>query len=145
MEPTSIRPCALRRCGAKEYQCTVELALQVIGGKWKPLILWRLGAEGVLRFGQLRRSMPAITQKMLTQQLRELEADGLLLRTVHAEVPPRVEYRLTAMGQTIMPLLEALCQWGHQYEQENGGGPVEVPAEMQPEALVAVQAAAHDS
>lgn len=108
----------LRTCGGKAYYCSIELALQVIGGKWKPIILWRLSQDGTLRFGELRRIMPNITQKMLTQQLRELEADGLVRRRVYAEVPPRVEYSLTDFGQGIKPLLQQLCDWGHEFEHE---------------------------
>ena len=108
--------CRRAKCLAgKTYHCPVELALQTIGGKWKPLILWNLG-QAVLRFGQLRREMPAITQKMLTQQLRELEADGLVNRQVYAQVPPKVEYSLTALGRSVMPVIKALCAWGVEYE-----------------------------
>jgi len=95
--------------------CTVELVLELIGGKWKPLILWRLGNDGRLRFSELRRQLPRITQKMLTQQLRELESDGLIHREVFAQVPPRVEYSLTATGQSLMPLLTTMCDWGKEY------------------------------
>lgn len=95
----------------------VENALRVIGGKWKPLILWHL-MEGTQRFGQLRRLIPGITQKMLTQQLRELEADRLVKRKVYAEVPPKVEYSLTEFGWTLKPVLDVLCEWGRRYERE---------------------------
>ncbi|HBR06604.1 MAG TPA: transcriptional regulator, partial [Desulfovibrio sp.] len=83
--------CDLKTLGGREYSCPVELTLQVIGGKWKPVILYHLGRRGTMRFGEIRKSMPSITQKMLTQQLRELEADGVVLRRVYAEVPPRVD------------------------------------------------------
>ena len=108
--------CGIKTLGGRTYHCPVELALQVIGGKWKPLILWHLGADGTLRFSQLKRRMPRITQKMLTQQLRELEADGVVERTVYAQVPPRVDYALTAFGATLKPVLEALCRWGAELE-----------------------------
>jgi DNA-binding HxlR family transcriptional regulator len=113
-------PCGRKRCRGKEYSCSMELSLAVIGGKWKPLILWHLRDVGTLRFSALRRTMPTITQKMLTQQLRELEADGLITRTVHAEVPPRVEYGLTEHGRDIIPILEALCRFGKQFEARFG-------------------------
>lgn len=113
-------PCGRKRCRGKEYSCSMELSLAVIGGKWKPLILWHLRDVGTLRFSALRRTMPTITQKMLTQQLRELEADGLITRTVHAEVPPRVEYGLTVHGRDIIPILEALCRFGKQFEARFG-------------------------
>ena len=91
--------------------CAVEAALRFIDGKWKGVILWHL-LDGTLRFNQLRRLLPGVTQRMLTNQLRELEADGLVHRRVHAEVPPRVEYRLTERGRTLEPVLSALKAWG---------------------------------
>lgn len=95
--------------------CTVEATLNLIGGKWKGVILYRLLTENVLRFNELRRMLPNITQRMLTNQLRELETDGLVHRTVYPEVPPRVEYRLTAYGQTLSPVIQALKVWGDQH------------------------------
>jgi DNA-binding HxlR family transcriptional regulator len=98
----------------KVYHCTVEATLDVIGGKWKPLILWALG-DRVLRFGELAKELPGVNAKMLTKQLRELEEDGVLKRTVYPEVPPRVEYAMTDFGRTLIPILQALCAWGTQY------------------------------
>ncbi|MCK9578864.1 MAG: helix-turn-helix transcriptional regulator [Methanoregula sp.] len=98
----------------KTYHCTVEAALDVIGGKWKPIILWALG-ENVLRFNELQKGLPGVNSKMLTKQLRELEEDGVIRRTVYAEVPPRVEYAITDFGKTLIPILEALCDWGAEY------------------------------
>ncbi|ADU61541.1 MAG: helix-turn-helix transcriptional regulator [Pseudodesulfovibrio sp.] len=109
--------CTLRHCGNKTYYCNVELTLQVIGGKWKPIIMYRLGDGGTLRFSEIKRSIPNITQKMLTQQLRELEADGVVRREVHAQVPPRVDYSLTELGLSVMPVIESLCRWGARYEE----------------------------
>ncbi|MDD1686792.1 helix-turn-helix domain-containing protein [Methanoregula sp.] len=105
----------------KTYHCTVEAALDVIGGKWKPLILWHLG-DDVLRFSELQRDLPGVNAKMLTKQLRELEEDGVIKRTVYPEVPPRVEYSITEFGKTLIPILQALCTWGAQYlgVDENG-------------------------
>lgn len=97
-----------------EYQCSMELTLELIGGKWKSLILWHLG-ENILRFSELKKALPRITQKMLTQQLRELEQDGLIRRFVYTQVPPKVEYSLTDAGRTILPILAAMCQWGLDY------------------------------
>src|SRR5262245_37891225 len=91
--------------------CPIRAVLDVIGGKWKPLLVHSLKA-GTLRFGELRRSVPEATQKVLTEQLRELEADGIVRREVFAEVPPRVEYSLTDYGRTLTPLLEAMSAWG---------------------------------
>ena len=109
-------PCGRKRCLGKEYSCSMELSLAVIGGKWKPLILWHLRDVPTLRFSALRRTMPIITQKMLTQQLRELESDGMISRTVFAEVPPRVEYTLTELGYSLKPVLDAMQRWGEQYK-----------------------------
>jgi len=107
--------CTYKYCGNKKYYCDVELTLQVIGGKWKPIIIYHLGLDGVLRFSDLKRIMPNITQKMLTQQLRELEVDGLVHREVYAQVPPKVEYSLTDLGQSVMPVIRSLCAWGGEY------------------------------
>lgn len=97
-----------------EYHCHMELTLELIGGKWKSLILWHIG-DNTIRFGNLKKCLPRITQKMLTQQLRELEQDGLVNRFVYTQVPPKVEYSLTAAGKTIMPVLEIMSQWGADY------------------------------
>lgn len=91
--------------------CPVEAALDKIGGKWKAVILFRL-FEGTKRFNELRRLHPNITQRMLTNQLRELERDGLVHREVYPQVPPKVEYSLTADGRTLKPVLSALERWG---------------------------------
>jgi len=93
-----------------EKRCPAGLAIDLVGGKWKPLILWRLSA-GTLRFAQLQRAMPEVTQRMLTLQLRELERDGLVRRDVFAEVPPRVEYSLTDAVDELLPILQALGEW----------------------------------
>lgn len=119
------QPCQLKRCGDKEYFCNFELALQIIGGKWKPLILFKLHKNGVLRFGELRRTMPKITQKMLTQQLRELEHDSMVHRQVYAQVPPKVEYSLTEVGRSFIPILEGMCDWGKLYEERFGSSTAE--------------------
>lgn len=99
------------RYGARSFNCPMELALDRVGGKWKGLILWHLG-DGTMRFNAMRRLFPGMSQKMLTQQLRELEGDGLLTRTVFDEVPPRVEYTLTDAGQAFVPILKAMNAWG---------------------------------
>jgi DNA-binding HxlR family transcriptional regulator len=90
--------------------CPVEAALDLIGGKWKSIILFRV-LEETRRFNELRRLMPGLTQRMLTNQLRELERDGLIERKVYAEVPPKVEYSMTLFGKTLEPVLMTLKQW----------------------------------
>lgn len=95
----------------KKYNIPVEAALEVIGGKWKVVILCHL-IKGKKRTNELRKLMPAITQKMLTQQLRELEEDGVILREVYNQVPPKVEYSLTEYGWSLKHILDLLCTWG---------------------------------
>lgn len=92
----------------------IHTYLSIIGGKWKPEILWHL-RKSSLRFLELQRSIPRITQSVLTQNLRELEADGLLTRTAYPEIPPRVEYELTDLGKTVFPVLDAISAWGRGY------------------------------
>lgn len=91
--------------------CSVEGTLNLIDGKWKIVILYKL-LRGTLRFNEIRRLIPAVTQRMLTTQLRELEADGLVTRTVYAQVPPRVEYSLSELGRSLEPVLMAMKAWG---------------------------------
>jgi DNA-binding HxlR family transcriptional regulator len=95
----------------KRYHCAVELAVDVVGGKWRPVILAHL-KEGVHRYGELRRRMPQVSEKMLVQRLRELEADGLVARRDLGTSPPHVEYELTAEGRSLIPVLQALHDWG---------------------------------
>ena len=94
--------------------CPVEATLDLIGGKYKALILWHL-SEGKLRFSQLRRLVHGATPKMLTQQLRELEANDLVLREVYPVIPPKVEYSLTELGKSLLPILVAMRDWGAEY------------------------------
>jgi len=96
----------------KPYGCSVEATLAVIGGRWKPIILFHLLQNEVLRFSELQRTIDGITQRMLAKQLRELEADEVIGRKVYAEVPPRVEYYLTDYGKTLEPMLLEMRQWG---------------------------------
>ncbi len=98
----------------KMYNCPVELTLNVVGGKWKVLLLWNMKG-GVKRYGELKKLVPGITHKMLTQQLRELEDDGIINRRVYEIVPPRVEYSLTERGDQLRPVLEMMGQWGMQF------------------------------
>ena len=92
--------------------CSVEAAIGLLDGKWKSIILWHLLEDDVLKFNELRKKIPNVTQKMLTRQLRELEEDQLILRKVYAFVPPKVEYRLSTLGTSLAPILVALKQWG---------------------------------
>jgi len=96
----------------------IEITLNLIGGKWKVLILWLL-KDRILRFSELKRKLPKITQKMLTNQLRELESDGLVHRKVYAQVPPKVEYSLTDLGKSFLPILKAMHKWGENFENKN--------------------------
>ncbi len=102
--------------------CPVSYTLRRIGGKYKALLLWHLTGK-TLRFGQLRRLVPEATPKMLTQQLRELEADSLITRTVYPVVPPRVDYSLTPLGESLFPILDAMYRWGSARMGEEGKTP----------------------
>jgi DNA-binding HxlR family transcriptional regulator len=104
-----------RRNFARRPGCAVEATLDLIDGKWKGVILFHLQA-GTQRFGELRR-MPGITQRMLTKQLRALEEDHLVIRKVYAEVPPRVEYTLSEIGESLRPVIETLRKWGESHQE----------------------------
>ena len=98
-----------------KYDWPIDATLDVIGGKWKPLIIYALNDE-TLRFSQLLDKLhPRVTQRMLTKQLRQLEADGLITRKVYTQVPPKVEYSLTELGKSLMPILDQLCEWGYEH------------------------------
>ena len=111
-------------CCGKEHQpitcCPVDATINMIGGKYKSLILWKLMTETTLRFSQLQKEIPTATPKMLTQQLRELEANGLIHRHVYPVVPPKVEYSLTNFGKSIKPVLESMYTWGCDYLNNQG-------------------------
>ena len=104
-------PRTRRHTGACSPGCAVEATLRLIDGKWKGVILYHL-LEGTLRFNEIRRRLASVTQRMLTNQLREMDADGLITRTVYAEVPPKVEYSLTERGRSLEPVIRALKTWG---------------------------------
>lgn len=108
-----------RHAGNARIDCPMEFTLDLIGGKWKGVILYRL-LDGTKRFGELRRLLCRISQRTLTQQLRELEQDGIVARRIFAEVPPRVEYSLTERGQTLAPVLSALMGWGIEDAAKSG-------------------------
>lgn len=102
----------------KQYNCFFQLATDMIGGKWKGMVLWALKKD-VKRNGELKRLIPKISQKMLTQQLRELEEVGIVKRIVYPQIPPKVEYKLTADGEKLIPILEELHDWGKDYAKNN--------------------------
>lgn len=101
-----------------KFTCPVEATISLIGGKYKAIILWHL-MNKTLRYSELHRLVPISTDKMLAQQLRELEKDGLINRKVYPVVPPKTEYSLTALGKTLVPILDALCDWGNEYLKQN--------------------------
>lgn len=103
----------------KAFNCEKELTLSIISGKWKMLILWNLGKSEKKRFGELRKLIPEITPRMLVNQLRELEEDYIIHRKVYPVVPPKVEYSLTKQGESLMPILEHMYEWGKNYMEIN--------------------------
>ena len=107
------------------YGCGLEAALAVVGGKWKPIVLWHV-APGPRRFGELRRMGTGISEKMLIQQLRELEADGVVVRRDFREIPPRVEYSLTEFGVSLGRALKPLCDWGREHMERIARSKAEV-------------------
>lgn len=122
---------------SKNQNCPVSATIRLIGGKYKALLLWHLTGR-TLRFNQLHKLVPEATPKMLTQQLRELEEDGLIQRTVYPVVPPHVEYSLTELGQSLFPILEAMYTWGSALMQKEGLTPecsmTEKPDSLPPSA-----------
>lgn len=103
----------------EEFYCPVKLTADIIGGKWKPMILFYLEG-GTQRFGELRKMIPGMTKKMLTQHLRELERDGIIHREVYAVVPPKVEYSLTKHGESLKPILKLMSAWGTKHRSRYG-------------------------
>nr|UWI49891.1 helix-turn-helix transcriptional regulator [Clostridioides difficile] len=103
----------MKKCSSN-YSCPIEATLALIGGKYKTLILWHL-KDTTLRFNELKKLIPKATPKMLTQQLRELETDGFIVRVVYPVVPPKVEYSLSDFGKSIIPILDVMCDWGSSY------------------------------
>lgn len=101
----------------KQVNCPVETTIHLIGGRWKVLILRELFG-GIKRFSELQRALTGITQKMLTQQLREMETDGLITRKVYPVIPPKVEYSLTSLGESLRPIIKEMHHWGKDYEEK---------------------------
>jgi len=98
-----------------EKTCPVTATMKVLGGKWKPILINAIYFTSPARFGELKRNVVGITQSMLTQQLRELEDDGIISRKIYAEIPPKVEYTLTEFGLTLSPVIQTLAKWGEEY------------------------------
>jgi DNA-binding HxlR family transcriptional regulator len=115
MEGAVAYQCDVKKAGNVEFRCYFQLAMMIIGGKWKPKVLFHLGQNEAVRFGVLRRAVYGISEKMLIQSLKELERDGLVNRQVYREVPPKVEYSLTEIGKSFVPVLTAMFNWGQSY------------------------------
>ena len=107
--------CDVKKAGDVEFRCYFQLAMMVIGGKWKPKVLFHLAQNDAVRFGALRRAVFGITEKMLIQSLKELEKDGIVNRKVYRQVPPKVEYSLTDLGKSFIPVLNSMFDWGKSY------------------------------
>ncbi len=107
--------CDIKRAGQVEFRCYFQLAMQIIGGKWKPKVLFHLSEHGTVRFGVMKRGIYGISEKMLIQSLKELKKDGLINRKVYRQVPPKVEYSLTDMGKSFIPVLNGMFDWGKSY------------------------------
>lgn len=99
-----------------ENTCPVTATMKVLGGKWKPILINAIYFTAPARFGELKRSVVGITQSMLTQQLRELEEDGIISRKIYAEIPPKVEYTITEFGLTLSPVIQAMAKWGEEFK-----------------------------
>jgi DNA-binding HxlR family transcriptional regulator len=123
----------------KTYSCGLEAALEVVGGKWKVLILWALRTEA-RRFGELRRLVPGISEKMLIQHLKEMDADGIVTRKDFKEVPPRVEYALTRFGDSLCDALAPLCEWGALHMKRIGASKESMPPKTREKAVAARRA-----
>jgi len=103
----------------EDFHCALDVTMRFIGGKWKAVVIWYL-RNGKKRFGELKTHIPDITDKMLSLQLKALEEDGMVTRTVHPKVPPRVEYELTEEGETLIPIVEKIAKWGRNKAESEG-------------------------
>ncbi|MGE4317406.1 MAG: winged helix-turn-helix transcriptional regulator [Deferribacterales bacterium] len=112
--------CKTKEINGNRYKCYFELAMCVLSGKWKAIIVYHLAETGVMRFSELKRSMPEITERMLSKQLKELETDRLINRRIYNQVPPKVEYSLTEIGDKLIPILNRMRDWGVEYEEYMG-------------------------
>ncbi|WP_350343894.1 helix-turn-helix domain-containing protein [Proteinivorax tanatarense] len=100
-----------------KYSCAIQYTLDLIGGKWKLIILWHLTHKEIMRYGEIKRSLTGITHKMLSQQLKDLEADGFIHRKEYPQIPPKVEYSLTDLGKSLLPVLQSMSNWGNEHMQ----------------------------
>ena len=100
---------------AMGFHCTVEVTMAVLGGKYKAIIIWHLNATGIMRYNEIQKAIPQATAKMLSQQLKELESDGIINRILYPVVPPKTEYSLTEQGKSLVPIVNAMSDWGHEY------------------------------
>lgn len=116
----------------KVFYCNVELTLDIIGGKWTPLIVYQIGKLGIIRYGELKRRIPNINERVLSRELRKLEENKLVKRKIYNEVPPKVEYSLTEIGQTLTPILYELGKWGKEYNENFNYGEVDFREECNP-------------
>ena len=105
---------------ALSFHCSVEAAMAVLGGKYKAIIIWHLNVSSVMRYNEIQKAIPQATAKMLSQQLKELESDGIIRRKLYPVVPPKTEYSLTDLGKTLVPIVNAMSDWGHDYFQYLG-------------------------
>lgn len=103
------------KVSCSNYRCEIEVTLEILSGKWKALLIWNLHLHETIRYNEFRRLIPSITQKMLTQQLKDLEKYGIISRKVYPSVPPMVEYRLTSLGQGLIPIMQSMDEWGKNY------------------------------
>lgn len=115
----------------KVFHCNVELTIDIIGGKWKPLIIHHIGNSGVIRYGELKRKIPSINERVLSRQLRELEEHELISRKVYDELPPKVEYSVTDIGKTLIPILNELGEWGKKYNENIKYGEIDFKGECE--------------
>lgn len=105
---------------ASNFHCSVEATMAVLGGKYKAIIIWHLNVSGVMRYNEIQKAIPQATAKMLSQQLKEMEADGLVHRKLYPVVPPKTEYSLTEQGKTLVPIVNSMSDWGHDYFKDLG-------------------------
>ncbi len=105
---------------ALTFHCSVEATMAVLGGKYKAIIIWHLNRAGVMRYNEIQKAIPQATAKMLSQQLKELENDGIVKRKLYPVVPPKTEYSLTEVGKTLVPIIDEMCLWGNEYFRRLG-------------------------